>query len=255
MGRGRRLLRGVPADPRPRAGAGLLRAHPPRGDPGPAAARAGQAADRVQGRLRRRVPGHRSRSDQAAPGDRRRRPRPRRRGRSGPVDLHVPRRRRPWSAALHRRVPYGGRRRGGADRPGHDPPFRYDAAARLSQRRQQVGRARDAGPRHVRAVPESRRQRLRLRRRQGRGEPLLTSGAELEHIADLLRRAHVQDGVGWKRWRCWSDPAVVRSRRCAVLSRPRGSRSTSPATNCRCPASPRYGRCCLRCGRSRIRSR
>ena len=24
-----------------------------------------------------------------------------------------------------------------------------------------------------------------------------TSGAELEHIADLLRRAHVQDGVGW----------------------------------------------------------
>jgi len=44
--------------------------------------------------------------------------------------------------------------------------------------------------------PATRMLRRLFRAREGRGQPYSTSGAELEHIADLLRRAHVQDGVG-----------------------------------------------------------
>ena len=78
-----------------------------------------------------------------------------------------------------------------------------------------------------------------------------TAGAELEHIADLLRRAHVTDERAVAaRWRCWCGPAGVRSRRCAGRWPRPGSRSTWPATSCRCRASRRSGRCCWRCARS-----
>ena len=85
-----------------------------------------------------------------------------------------------------------------ADRPRHDPTIRYDAAARVPQR----GRADSACPGRwtaTRSSGSATRTRSGCVYGSGKVEANLysTSGAELEHIADLLRRAHVQDGVGW----------------------------------------------------------
>ena len=73
----------LPRLPRPDRDRRPDAAGPPAPDPrGPARA--------VLPRLRRRVPGHRPRPGRHAPGDRRRRPQPRRRGRPAPVDLRLP---------------------------------------------------------------------------------------------------------------------------------------------------------------------
>ena len=162
---------------------------------------------RVQGRLRRRVPGHRPRPDRAAPGDRRRRPRPGRGRRPGPVDLHLPRRRRARAAAVHRRVPYGGRRRGSPDRTGDDATLRYDAAARVAQRRQPARRAGDPGPGHVRAVPQPGCERLCLRpaarSRRTCTRPVVPSSSTSRTCSGGRMCRTASAGT---RWRCWSGP-------------------------------------------------
>ena len=80
----------------------------------------------------------------------------------------------------------------------HDPQLRYDAAARLPQRGEPPRRAR-ARSTATRSSGSAIPTRAGCVYGPGKVEANLysTSGAELEHIADLLRRAHVQDGVGW----------------------------------------------------------
>ena len=71
-----------------------------------------------------------------------------------------------------------------------------------------------------------------------------TARAEAEHVADLLRRAHLEDGIALvARWRCWSGP-VARSipalrRALAAAGVPVEVAATTP----RWCASPRSCRC------------
>ncbi len=75
----------------------------------------------------------------------------------------------------------------------------------------------------------------------GKAEVLLfpTGGAEAEHIADLLRRAHLEDGVGW------TDMAVlVRSGQLSIPALRRGAgfgRRTGRGRGRRAAASTRPG--------------
>ena len=77
-----------------------------------------------------------------------------------------------------------------------------------------------------------------------------TERAEAEHLADLLRRAHLEDGVPWRRdggagaFRPDVDPAAAPRPR-----RRRACRSRWPATRCRWSATRRCCRCSTRCGR------
>ena len=220
----------------------LPRADLPRGAAGRAAAVRADAAGPVRARLRRRVPGHRPQPGAAAAGPRRRRSRPDRGGRPatsrstpsagaevrGILDFPrgVPARRRHARAdvvALRRHPPVrapaaaavpGGRR------PGWPPP------ARSTPRRFAAFRAPDA-----QAGPFG----------AGRVDVLTfdTERAETEHVADLLRRAHLEDGVAVVRdggagpLRARHHPA-----RCAGPWAPPASRSRWPATRSRWSREP-----------------
>ena len=156
-------------------------------------------ARRFAPRLRRRVPGHRPRPGRAAAGARRRRPRPDRGRRPRPVDLRLPRRRRarhPRLPGARSRTPTARRRRVVALR--HHPPLRPAAAARR--------RARSPPRIGVTGVDRRARRSRAFRRPDGRRRPSSatagsrcctfdTDRAETEHVADLLRRAHLEDGV------------------------------------------------------------
>ena len=152
----------------------------------------------VPPRLRRRVPGHRPRPGRAAPRARRRRRRPHRRGRPAPVDLRLP----GCRGARHPRVPgrlparatARPRRRGRAAAP-------PAASGRALLRGLPAGRP-SARLHRLRSTPEARAPSSSPSPRRtslgdGRVEVLTfdTERAEAEHLADLLRRAHLEDGV------------------------------------------------------------
>ena len=239
--RGRALPRPVPRQPRQPGRHRLRRPDPPRDDRGrgPPRRAAGQAAPR----LRRRVPGHRPGPGRAAPRARRRRPRPDRRGRPAPVDLRLPRRRGARHPRLPDRVPARRRRArptwSRCARPAASGPRVLVASQRLAHRLALPGsiplEAREAFL-DPQAAPHD----------LGDGRVVVrtfdTERAEAEHLADLLRRAHLEDGIAVGRH---GGPgplrAVRRSRRCAARSAPPASRSRSPATRCRWSATRR---CC-----------
>ena len=168
----------------------------------------------VQPRLRRRVPGHRPRPGRAAPGARRRRPRPDRRRRPRPVDLRLPRRRGPRHPRLPARVP--DRRRRARRRSSRSAPPAASARGCCGPPA--------ASPRRSRSPAPSRAETYAAFRQPepadnafgpGQVEVLTfdTARAETENIADLLRRAHLEDGIGW------SEMAVlVRSGRASIPS-------------------------------------
>ena len=176
----------------------LRRPDPPRGASRPTAHR-DELRAAVPPRLRRRVPGHRPRPGRAAARARRRRPRPHRRRRPAPVDLRLPRRR----GARHPRLP--ARRSRSADgapaptwsRCGTTRRFGPRLLPRLAARRRPrsaLTGAIDADARARRSVsPTAAPATLG----DGRVEVLTfdTERAEAEHLADLLRRAHLEDGV------------------------------------------------------------
>ena len=173
----------------------LFRADRPRRDPCPAADWCRPGADRIQGRLRRRVPGHRSLSDQllqAIAGD----------GRYlvavGDPDqsIYTFRGADVRGLQLHRPLPYA--------RPAGRPPQialgmtrRFGTTLLGCLAMSSAGSVcRAPGPGHVRALRNPDAADC-ARSWQGRPRILYsTVGAELEHIADLLRRAHLHDGVG-----------------------------------------------------------
>ena len=249
----------------------------PRGDRGRGAPR--RAARPVPPRLRRRVPGHRPQPGRAAPGARRRRPQPHRRGRPRPVHLRLPGRRGPRHPRLPGRVP--ARRR--ATRPTSSPSappaasgprllrasrgsptgWRYRQhprrRARRSARPTPAGRSATAGSWSARSTPSAPRPSTSPTCSAGNefgpgSVDVLTfdtARAETEHVADLLRRAHLEDGIGW------SEMAVlVRSGRSTIppcagrWPRP-GCPSRSPATRPRWSASPPCCRCWTRSAWSR----
>ncbi len=150
-------------------------------------------------RVRRRVPGHRPRPGRAAAGAGRRRPRPHRGRRPAPVDLRLPRRRRARHPRLPRGVP-ARRRRARADVVAlrTHPALRAAAAAwprSGSPAGWRCGEHPDGGARR----PSSRRRPRPATAGEGRVAVRTydTERAEAEHLADLLRRAHLEDGVAW----------------------------------------------------------
>ncbi len=150
----------------------------------------------------------------AAAGAGRRRPRPGGRRRPPPVDLRLPRRRR----ARHPRLP------GRSSPPGRGsvPPVvvlrrtrrfgpRLLRASRRVAERLPLAGSIDARAREEFLHPES----VAGPHGDGRVEVLTfdSERAEAEHLADLLRRAHLEDGVPW------DDMAVlVRSGRASIPS-------------------------------------
>ena len=75
-----------------------------------------------------------------------------------------------------------------------------------------------------------------------------SSGAETDHIADLLRRAHLEDGVPWSEMAVLVRSGVTSIPVCAGRWSAPASRSRSPATRCRCTASPPCAAAHARCG-------
>ena len=138
-----------------------------------------------------------------------RRPRARRRRRPPPVDLRLPGRRGAGDPRVPADVPAGRRRAGRRRRAGHDPSLRAHilrpaqrVAARLPL---PAGVPRDALSRFLHPGAEA--------DDDGRVELLTydTDRAEAEHLADLLRRAHLEEAIAW------SDMAVlVRSGRTTI---------------------------------------
>ena len=157
----------------------------------------------------------------AAPRARRRRSRPHRRRRPAPVDLRLPRGRGPRHPRFPARVRPPRRRtcrRSGALRTTRrfGPRLLHgDAARRRTARRSPA--PIDAAARDAFLSPARRRV---LGRRPGRGaRPYETERAEAEHLADLLRRAHLEDGIEW------AEMAVlVRSGRTSIPGLRRGTR-------------------------------
>ena len=181
------------------------------------------------GGLRRRVPGHRPRPGPAAAGARRRRPRPGRRRRPGPEDLRLPRRRGPRHPRLPDAVPPRDGRPGRSSRCSDRRfgPRLLAASRRIAARLPLTGASTPATCR--RSAPS------RPSRPGGRGRVEVitydTERAEAEQIADLLRRAHLEDGVPW------SEMAVlVRSGRTSIPVLRRGARRR-PACPSRWPAT------------------
>lgn len=66
-----------------------------------------------------------------------------------------------------------------------------------------------------------------------------TAGTELDNIADILRRAHLEDGVPWGDMAVLVRAYPARSRRSDGRSPRRVCRSTSTATTCRCGTNRR----------------
>ena len=172
-----------------------------------------RAARPVQPRLRGRVPGHRPGPGRAAPRAGRRRPRPDRRGRPGPVDLRLPRRRGARHPRLPARVP--DRRRQPA------PVIALGTTRRFGSRLLRASRNIAASIAVTGSIPAETYAAFRQPEPAdnafgpGQVEVLTfdTARAEIEHIADLLRRAHLEDGIGW------SEMAVlVRSGRASIPS-------------------------------------
>ena len=174
-------------------------------------------------RVRRRVPGHRPRSGRAAARARRRRPQPGRGRRPAPVDLRVPRRRRARHPRLPGRVP---------DRATARPPRSWRCAAPAGSGRgccvrRRPGRRPAAAAGRIDA--EAREAFLVAGgacpgRRATAGSRSLTfdtERAEAEHLADLLRRAHLEDGIAWDEMAVLVRSGRTRSRRCAARWRGR----------------------------------
>ena len=166
------------------------RAGPRRRSPSSTATRAAPPGARARPlAVRRRVPGHRPGAGRAAGPARRGRRRPGRGRRPRPGDLRVPRRR----AARHRRLPRAlPARRRPAGPPGlarRVPPVRRGAAAD-----QPAGRRRAARP--VGAPPAASRSRAPT---PAAAEVHVFGSAAVEaaYLADVLRRAHLLDGVPW----------------------------------------------------------
>ena len=161
--------------------------------------------------VRRRVPGHRPGAGPAAARPGRSRHDVRRRRRPRPVDLRLPRRRLRRHPRFPRRVPGCRRLAGAHGRPALAPA----ASARSCATRPPASCAR---PRWLRSPREV--QRLhRTPRCEGSafGDGMVevrtfdSESAEAGHIADTLRRAHLEQGVPW------SEMAVlVRSGRRSV---------------------------------------
>ena len=148
--------------------------------------------------VRRRVPGHRPGPGPAAAGRRRRRPRPGRGRRPRPVHLRLPRRRGPRASSTSRNAsaPATGR----PLRCWRWPPTRRFgpvllAASRNLARRLGIPRALPAD-----VFAGFRRARVRPRASPAGQVEVFTCvspGAEAEHIAEILRRAHLRDGLPW----------------------------------------------------------
>ncbi len=137
-----------------------------------------------------------------APGARRRRPRPDRGRRPRPVDLRLPRRRR----ARHPRLPARRSRTadgapGAGGRARHHPPLRArGCCAPRGRSPPAIAVDRRRSRRAVRRA-SARPSRPPTSSAPARVEVLTfdTARAETEHVADLLRRAHLEDGVAWSR--------------------------------------------------------
>ena len=207
---------------------------------------------RFRARVRRRVPGHRPRPGRAAPGARRRRPRPDRRRRPAPVDLRLPRRRGARHPRLPDRVPARRRRArptwsrcappAGSARGCWSPPSGWPAGSRCPARSR--GGARDAflAPE---AAPhdlgEGRVAGPHLRHRARRGRAPRRPAAPRPPRG---RRPVGRDG-GPGALRAYVDPAAAPRPRCR-----RACRSRSPATRCRWSATRPCCRCSTRCAPS-----
>ena len=195
-------------------------------------------------RLRRRVPGHRPRPGRPAARARRRRPRPDRGRRPAPVHLRVPRRRGARHPRLPGRVPHAPtarRRRWSPSRTTRRFGPRLLARLAVDRRvdRRSPGRSPLTAVRGSFRDPACRRARPR-RRAASRCCTYDTDRAEAEHVADLLRRAHLEDGIAW------SDMAVlVRSGRTSIpaLRRVAGrGRRPGRGASDETPAGARAGR-------------
>ena len=171
-----------------------------------------RAARAAIARVRRRVPGHRPRPGGPPARAGRRRPRPHRGRRPPPVDLRLPRRRRPRHPRLPDRL--RARRTGlpadvvvlGTHPTVRGPP--PAGAQRVAVAAAAAGRPRrgDAAP-----VPAARGRPSSRRPDSARCSPSTPSGPSSSTSADLLRRAHLEDGVAW------SEMAVlVRSGRASI---------------------------------------
>ena len=120
------------------------------------------------------------------------------RGRPAPVDLRLPRRRGPRHPRLPDRVPAPRRPPRRRGRAAHHPPLRPAPAAGLPARRPTPGTARQHRRRGPRGVPDPAQRGRGLRApARWRCRTFDTERAEAEHLADLLRRAHLEDGIGW----------------------------------------------------------
>ena len=220
-----------------------------------AAAHRDELRAQFHARVRGRVPGHRPGPGGAAPAARRRRPRPHGRRRPAPVDLRLPRRRGARHPRLPARVPRPRRR----DRPtcSRSPD---DAAVRPAPA---DGDAAGGRPDWPCPAPSTRRLATRSSPRSRRRVPsgrdrvevttYETERAEAEHLADLLRRAHLEDGIEW------TDMAVlVRSGRNSIPGLRRALAGAGvpvevACDECRSCASPLSCRCstpCARCSTS-----
>ena len=170
-----------------------------------------RAAAAVPPRLRRRVPGHRPRPGRPAARARRRRPRPGRRRRPAPVDLR--RSAAPRCAASSSSPP--------SSRAPTAPPRRSCRCARPAGSARGCWSRRSGSPAasgcRARSTPSAREAFLSP---VARGRPTAglvsvrtfdTERAEAEHLADLLRRAHLEDGVPWDRM-----AVLVRSGRTSI---------------------------------------
>ena len=170
-------------------------------------------AARFTPRLRRRVPGHRPRPGRPAARARRRRPRPDRA--SATPTSRSTASAAPTCAASSTSPPTFPRADGEPAprrRARHHPPLRLAPARAPRGRRRLDRRCTGVDPAGgVRGVPRPAADAAELG--PGRVEVLTfdTARAETEHVADLLRRAHLEDGIGW------SDMAVlVRSGRTSI---------------------------------------
>ena len=168
-------------------------------------------APRDRLRLRRRVPGHRPGPGAAAADAGRLGRRRRGGGRPGPVDLRLPRRRGARHPRLPRPVPHAPTaprprcsrcsRPGGSGRPCW-PPAAASRPGWASRGRCRPRCTRPSG------TPEPDPTRPR-----GRVEVLTctSAGAEAEHIAEILRAAHLRDGLAWEQM-----AVLVRSGRASI---------------------------------------
>ena len=214
--RGRRSVpRAVPRRPRRPVRDRLPRPDRARRDRG--AGPPGRAAGDVLLRVRGRVPGHRPQPGRAAPGARRRRPRPCRRRRSGPVDLRLPWRRRARDPRVPSAVPDQCWGAGAGPRARHDPAVRLATAASVALDRGGDLDARCDPAGDLRRVPQPRGRGVRARtghdRRPARSTPRGPRSSTSPTCCDAPTSRTASGGA---RWRCWCAPDAHRSRGCAA---------------------------------------